>query len=73
MALKKNKKNNNLSFLISKLLLSIIIILSSFIYVNWNSKNRTFFKKYVLDELFKSAIVIPFPLLIELRKLYFKI
>ena len=50
MALKKNKKNNNLSFLISKLLLSIIIILSSFIYVNWNSKNRTFFKKYVLEE-----------------------
>lgn len=31
------------------------------------------FTKYVLDALFKSAIVIPFPLLIELRKLYFKI
>lgn len=49
MALKK-KQNNNMSFILTKLLLAIIIILGSFIYVNWNEKNKFYFKKYVLEE-----------------------
>ena len=49
MALNK-KQNNNLSFILTKLLLTIIIILGSFIYVNWNEKNKSYFKKYVLEE-----------------------
>ena len=47
MALNK-KQNNNLSFILTKLLLTIIIILGSFIYVNWNEKNKSYFKKYVI-------------------------
>ena len=41
---------NNSGLFIIVLYILLAIILSSFIYVNWNEKNKSYFKKYVLEE-----------------------
>ena len=44
-----NKKSINISKIFTKILLSIIILLSSLIYVKYNDHNRKLFKNYIFN------------------------